>query len=290
MRKLESEVVPAGKIAAVLLDGVAPSTPSTPSIEVRPLALPMLRAVDAPPAKFTVVAVVLSSAKVVEPVVSEVVSAGLVPNTATPVPVSSLNAPDKFALVKLPSEVAFPELVTAPVKFALVVTVPAVKDAAVPVSPVPAPVKLVDDRTPVLGLNVSFVLVTFAGKLPVLAVAHRGNIVAFVAVSLVMPTFVAFVAVVVVVELSAVAACRFATSVVEATVSGAVPVATVEVNVVAVNAPVPELNVSVDASDSCPPEPANVTLPEVRALAKTFTVSISVAAVSESTSTAFVCP
>ena len=50
----------------------------------------MLSVVEAP-AKLTVVAVVLTSAKVVEPVVRLVVIAGDVPKTATPVPVSSDN-------------------------------------------------------------------------------------------------------------------------------------------------------------------------------------------------------
>ena len=51
--------------------------------------LPMLNIVPAP-AKLTVVAVVLTKSKLVLAVVILVVIAGLVPNTATPVPVSSL--------------------------------------------------------------------------------------------------------------------------------------------------------------------------------------------------------
>src|SRR5665811_367081 len=47
--------------------------------------------------------------------------------------------PVRFAFVT--TVVALPTEVTIPVKFALVVTVPAVKFAAMPVSPVPAPVK-----------------------------------------------------------------------------------------------------------------------------------------------------
>jgi hypothetical protein len=50
-------------------------------------------------------------------------------------------------------------------------------------------------RMPVDGLNDSLVLETFCGRLPVFAVTHVGNIVAFVVVSSVMPVFVAFVAV-----------------------------------------------------------------------------------------------
>ena len=55
--------------------------------------------VVAAPAKLTVVAVVFNSAKVVEPVVSEVVIAGDVPKTATPLPVSS-----EIALARLADE------------------------------------------------------------------------------------------------------------------------------------------------------------------------------------------
>ena len=55
---------------------------------VVPVAAPILNAVAAL-AKFTVVAVVLIKSKLVDPVVIDVVNAGLVPNTNTPVPVSS---------------------------------------------------------------------------------------------------------------------------------------------------------------------------------------------------------
>ena len=53
---------------------------------------PRFKVVVAPPAKLTVVAVVLSRSKLVEGVVKEVVIAGDVPKTATPVPVSSVRA------------------------------------------------------------------------------------------------------------------------------------------------------------------------------------------------------
>jgi hypothetical protein len=72
---------------------------------------------------------------------------------------------------------------------------PILNEPAVPVNPVPAPVNDVEDSTPVDGLNVSFVDVVFTGRLPVLAVTHAGYIVALVAVSSVIPTFVALVAV-----------------------------------------------------------------------------------------------
>ena len=51
---------------------------------------------------------------------------GEVAKTTVPVPVSSLSAPDKFAELNVPKEVALPTDVTMPVKFALVVTVVAV--------------------------------------------------------------------------------------------------------------------------------------------------------------------
>jgi len=66
-----------------------------------------------------------------------VTSVGLVANTAAPVPVSSVKAADKLADVNDPSTVAFPVDVIAPVRFALVVTFPAVRPAAVPVMFVP---------------------------------------------------------------------------------------------------------------------------------------------------------
>jgi hypothetical protein len=50
-----------------------------------------------------------------------VVKAGLVANTAAPDPVSSVNAPDNAAELKLPKDVALPTDVIAPVKFAFVV-------------------------------------------------------------------------------------------------------------------------------------------------------------------------
>lgn len=64
---------------------------------------------------------------------------GLVPNTAAPLPVSSVRAPDKLADENEPREVALPDEVTAPVRLALVVTLPAVRLAAVPVRFVATP-------------------------------------------------------------------------------------------------------------------------------------------------------
>jgi hypothetical protein len=62
---------------------------------------------------------------------------GDVANTADPVPVSSVKAPKRFAELNEPKEVALPTEVTAPVKLALVVTLPAVRPEAVPVMFVP---------------------------------------------------------------------------------------------------------------------------------------------------------
>jgi hypothetical protein len=66
-----------------------------------------------------------------------VTSVGLVANTAAPDPVSSVKAPARLAELNEPNTVALPVEVIAPVKLALVVTLPAVSPAAVPVMFVP---------------------------------------------------------------------------------------------------------------------------------------------------------
>jgi hypothetical protein len=66
-----------------------------------------------------------------------VTKVGEVANTADPVPVSSVKAPKRLAELNEPKEVALPTEVTAPVKLALVVTLPAVRPEAVPVMFVP---------------------------------------------------------------------------------------------------------------------------------------------------------
>ena len=66
---------------------------------------------------------------------------GLVLNTALPVPVSSVSAVLRFAEVNDPSDAALPTEVTIPVRFAFVVTFPAVKLAPVPVMFVPTSVE-----------------------------------------------------------------------------------------------------------------------------------------------------
>jgi len=68
-----------------------------------------------------------------------VTSVGLVANTFAPVPVSSVSAVASCAEVNDPKLAALPTLVTAPVRFALVVVFPAVKPAAVPVTLVITP-------------------------------------------------------------------------------------------------------------------------------------------------------
>jgi hypothetical protein len=62
---------------------------------------------------------------------------GDVAKTADPVPVSSVKALKRLAELNEPKDVALPTEVTAPVKLALVVTLPAVKPEAVPVIFVP---------------------------------------------------------------------------------------------------------------------------------------------------------
>lgn len=76
-----------------------------PKLRMQVADAPMLSVVVAPNA-FTVVAVVLSRAKVVDAVVSDVVILGLVPNTSTPVPVSSVMAAARLADDGVPSQVA----------------------------------------------------------------------------------------------------------------------------------------------------------------------------------------
>ncbi len=91
-----------------------------------------------------------------------VVNVGEVPKTATPVPVSSVNAPNRLAEENEPREVAFPTEVIAPVRFALVVTV-----AAFPV--IEAIIGCVNVATLVLESYVMPVLV-FPPRLPDIAV------------------------------------------------------------------------------------------------------------------------
>ena len=69
-----------------------------------------------------------------------VVKVGDVPKTFAPVPVSSVKAVASCEEVNEPRDVAFPTDVIAPVRFALVVTVPDVRPDAVPVKLVPTPV------------------------------------------------------------------------------------------------------------------------------------------------------
>ena len=88
------------------------ATVSAPFMVVVPPAAPTLRVVAAP-AKLMVVAAVLSKSKLAEAVVRLVVIAGLVPKTATPVPVSSLRPLSKAALVPVDTKFLEPSVKTA---------------------------------------------------------------------------------------------------------------------------------------------------------------------------------
>jgi len=116
-------VSPVTAAARLAEDGVAKNVatpdprPLTPVLMGRPVALVKVALEGVPKAGVT--------------------NVGLVANTAKPEPVSSVKAPASCADVNDPSEVALPTDVTAPVKLALVVTLPAVRPAAVPVMFVP---------------------------------------------------------------------------------------------------------------------------------------------------------
>ncbi len=112
------EVPDADSVVNAPVDGVeAPTVPLMLNAVAVPVMFVPTRAVGVPNAGVT--------------------SVGEVANTATPVPVSSVNAVASCAEVKEPNEVALPTEVTAPVRLALVVTLPAVRPAAVPVMFVP---------------------------------------------------------------------------------------------------------------------------------------------------------
>ena len=93
------------------------STPVTPVVKGKPVALVNTAADGVPSAGVT--------------------SVGDVENTAEPEPVSSVRAVISWADVNDPNAVALPTEVTAPVRLALVVTLPAVRPDAVPVMFVP---------------------------------------------------------------------------------------------------------------------------------------------------------
>jgi hypothetical protein len=124
----------------VPLDGV-PSTPpltkgapEEPTLTARAVATPVPKP-DTPVAIGRPVAFV-RVALVGVPRIG-VTRVGEVANTADPVPVSSVKAPKRLAELNEPKDVALPTEVTAPVKLALVVTLPAVRPEAVPVMFVP---------------------------------------------------------------------------------------------------------------------------------------------------------
>jgi len=133
------EAVPV-RLVTVPLDGVPRTPPFTkgapaePTLTARAVATPVPRP-DTPVLIGSPVALV-KVALVGVPRIG-VTRVGDVANTADPVPVSSVKAPKRLAEVNEPKEVALPTEVTAPVKFAFVVTLPAVRPEAVPVMFVP---------------------------------------------------------------------------------------------------------------------------------------------------------
>lgn len=114
---------------------------------------------------------------------------GFVAKTATPVPVSSVRAPDRATEEKLPNDVAFPEEVIAPVRLALVVTV-----AAFPLmlvwSPVFEPLRVVMPSFVLIEAKVSSpVFVPVMASSLVLS-APAASVVALPALPLTAPTMV----------------------------------------------------------------------------------------------------
>jgi hypothetical protein len=109
--------------ARLALDGVARKvatfvpSPDTPVLMGKPVAFVKVALVGVPRIGVTKV--------------------GEVANTADPEPVSSVKAPARLEELNEPKDVALPTEVTAPVKLALVVTLPAVRPDAVPVMFVP---------------------------------------------------------------------------------------------------------------------------------------------------------
>jgi hypothetical protein len=128
------------KLVAVPLDGV-PSTPpltkgapEEPTLTARAVATPVPKP-DTPVAIGRPVAFVRVTLVGVPRI--GVTKVGEVANTAEPLPVSSVKAPARLEELNEPKDVALPTEVTAPVKLALVVTLPAVRPEAVPVMFVP---------------------------------------------------------------------------------------------------------------------------------------------------------
>ncbi len=161
LRAFAAEIPPEVRIAPVV--GLVVSRVDGINSDAEAPVPPIVRSVVAP----------AKAVKETEPVVIEVVKAGDVPNTATPLPVSFVSAVARFALVNEPSDAAFPTEVIMPVRLALVVTVPAVNPEAVPVSEAPEPLKAVLVRRPVDGLYVKPVSV-LGERLPVAAFTKSG--------------------------------------------------------------------------------------------------------------------
>ena len=105
------------KVVAPVPPFATGKVPVTPVVKGRPVALVSVTDVGVPSRGVT--------------------NVGEVANTAEPVPVSSVKAANRLAELNDPNDVALPTEVTAPVRLALVVTLPAVRPAAVPVMFVP---------------------------------------------------------------------------------------------------------------------------------------------------------
>jgi hypothetical protein len=101
-----------------------------------------------------------------------VTNVGEVANTADPEPVSSVKAPARLEELNEPKDVALPTEVTAPVKLAFVVTLPAVKPEAVPVMFVPTKA----DGVPRAGVTKVGLLAKTKAPLPVSSVMAEARL------------------------------------------------------------------------------------------------------------------
>jgi hypothetical protein len=211
-----------------------------------------IESVVAAPAKFMVVAVVLRRAKVVDPVVILVVNAGDVPNTSTPEPVSSEITPaSSEELVEANCESLPPVYATVPpapnatdeesvpVNVRVLLAVSVLPSAIVRVAEVAGAVKatlliLVAVATPRTGVTRVGVFANTREPEPVSSVTNVAKLA-----EVGVPSHVAPPVPILAVQrkseaflLSTVSALRFVTTVVDVTVRGAVPVATLDVRVV----------------------------------------------------------
>ena len=137
--RLTAPVVPESRVRAPVVPVVRENALAAgvlmvnapPVVRVAPSA-PRVRAVAAPP-MFKVVATVLSKSKEAEPETREVVMVGLVPKTATPVPVSSVKVARRAAELLEVARADAPSVTT---------NLLAVKPLTVTVAPVMAPAQV----------------------------------------------------------------------------------------------------------------------------------------------------